>query len=194
MLLSYKFPTKIPMADIIRFAISSAMRQAEITRIDHATFNEKARTILITDRKHPTKKIGNHKTVPLLAESVDLIKAQPIAEGDTRVFPYRSETLGEYFRAACKKLGIVDLHFHDLRHLGTTRLFQMGYKIDEVQMFTGHEDWKMLQRYTHLKAENVRRFETPKAVKPVAFEMDDATMEQFKMFQAMQAMMRKKAA
>lgn len=200
MLLAYEWQTEMPMSDLIQFAIATAMRQAEIVRIKHATYKITEKTTVITDRKHPKKKMGNHKIVPLLDEAIEIIKRQVKHPFNDNIFPFCAGTIGEQFRKACKALGIVDLHFHDLRHEGTSRLFEMGYQIEEVQMFTGHEDWKMLKRYTHLKPQNIRRFEAPKQetkeeVKPEleAMIMDAATLEQFKMFQAMQAMMKAQA-
>jgi site-specific recombinase XerD len=52
-------------------------------------------------------------------------------------------------------LKIIDLHFHDLRHEGTSRLFEAGFSIEQVALVTGHKDWKMLRRYTHLKPEGL---------------------------------------
>lgn len=193
-LLSFKYPPKTPMADIIRFAISSSMRRAEITRIKHATFNEVEKTIVITDRKHPTKKNGNHQTVPLLDESVEIIKRQPKKKFDDNVFPFSPEYIGEIFIDTCKALGIEDLHFHDLRHEATSRLFEMGYQIHEVAMFTGHEDWESLKRYTQLKAKDIRRVQDAEKAEPVAIEaapagIDMAEFEEFKQFQKMKKMM-----
>lgn len=186
------YPSTMPMGDIIRFAVSSTMRQAEITRIKHSTFNEVEQTIVITDRKHPTKKMGNNKIVPLLQESIDIIKRQNKKEGNDNVFPFPPTYIGNLFCTACNALGIVDLHFHDLRHEGASRLFEMGYKIEEVAMFTGHEDWSMLKRYTHLKAKDIRRLKAVKTepAKSEPAEMDAETMKQFKQFQAMMAMMK----
>jgi site-specific recombinase XerD len=47
------------------------------------------------------------------------------------------------------------MHFHDLRHEATSRLFEKGYSIQEVAQFTLHESWATLKRYTHLRPENV---------------------------------------
>ncbi|RVC42576.1 site-specific integrase, partial [Mesorhizobium sp. M4B.F.Ca.ET.088.02.2.1] len=44
---------------------------------------------------------------------------------------------------------------HDLRHEGTSRLFEAGFTIEQVALVTGHKDWKMLKRYTHLKPEEL---------------------------------------
>ncbi len=50
-----------------------------------------------------------------------------------------------------------DLHFHDLRHEATSRFFELGLNVVEVAAITGHKDLKMLQRYTHLRAEDLAR-------------------------------------
>ena len=51
--------------------------------------------------------------------------------------------------------GIENMKFHDLRHEATSRLFEKGFSIVEVASITGHEDLKMLKRYTHLRAEDL---------------------------------------
>jgi len=71
------------------------------------------------------------------------------------IFPYNAQSIGTNFERMCKLLGIVDLHFHDLRHAATSRLFRLGYSIEQVQQFTLHDDWKTLARYTHLKPEDI---------------------------------------
>ena len=45
-----------------------------------------------------------------------------------------------------------DFHFHDLRHEGISRLFELGLNIAEVSAISGHRELKMLMRYTHLRA------------------------------------------
>ncbi|HCL3539006.1 TPA: tyrosine-type recombinase/integrase, partial [Pseudomonas aeruginosa] len=53
------------------------------------------------------------------------------------------------------KCGIEDLHFHDLRHSAIGILFELGLQIHQVAVISGHSDWKMLKRYTHIDAEDV---------------------------------------
>jgi integrase len=48
-----------------------------------------------------------------------------------------------------------NLHFHDLRHEATSRLFEKGLNPVEVATITGHKDTRMLMRYTHLRAEDL---------------------------------------
>ena len=42
--------------------------------------------------------------------------------------------------------------------LGASRLFAAGFRIEQVSLVTGHKDWKMLRRYTHLKPESLHDF------------------------------------
>ncbi|MDP1698756.1 MAG: tyrosine-type recombinase/integrase [Xanthomonadaceae bacterium] len=54
----------------------------------------------------------------------------------TEVFPYNSKSIGAAFTRAVRLLGLSDLHFHDLRHEATSRLFETGFDIPEVAHFT----------------------------------------------------------
>ena len=56
-----------------------------------------------------------------------------------------------------KKGNFKDLHFHDIRHEAISRFFEKGLSIPEVALISGHRDYKMLFRYTHLKAEDILR-------------------------------------
>ena len=50
---------------------------------------------------------------------------------------------------------ITDLHFHDLRHEAISRFFEKGLSVPEVALISGHRDYRMLFRYTHLRAEDI---------------------------------------
>jgi integrase len=66
---------------------------------------------------------------------------------------------GAAFHRTCKAIDIDDLCFHDLRHEGTSRLFEAGFSIQQVAMVTGHKDWRMLRRYTNLKPEDLHKMQ-----------------------------------
>lgn len=149
--------SKIPMADIIDFAIASAKRESEITRLLRSDLDMKHRTALLRDAKHPRDKEGNHKRFALLGDAWEIVKRQPSVAGEDRIFPFKSKSVGTAFTRACKELGIKDLHFHDLRHEATSRLFEQGYSIEQVASVTLHESWTELKRYTQLKPEGLHR-------------------------------------
>jgi integrase len=150
---------KIPVGRIIRFAVATAMRQDEISRIEWADFDPQKKMLLIRDRKDPRRKSGNNQRIPLLDvtgyDACAIIEEQRrcVSGNGGRIFPYNGRSVGTAFRRECRDLQIEDLHFHDLRHEGTSRLFEAGFSIEQVSLVTGHKDWKMLRRYTHLKPE-----------------------------------------
>jgi integrase len=148
---------QIPMADIMDFAILTAKREGEITRLLWDDVDEKHRTVLLRDVKHPRKKEGNHKRFPLLGQAWDIVQRQPRDAKRPEIFPYNSKSVGTAWRRACKDLRIEDLTFHDLRHEATSRLFEQGYSIEQVATVTLHESWNDLKRYTQLRPESLHR-------------------------------------
>ncbi|WP_421930905.1 integrase [Phenylobacterium sp.] len=159
----------IPMSRIIKFAVATAMRQEEICRVTWSDLNERTKMLTIRDRKDPREKKGNDQRIPLLSvsgfDALALIEEQRAIRGneDDRIFPYAHKSAGTAFTRACQDLKIEDLHFHDLRHEGTSRLFEAGFEIQQVALVTGHKDWKMLRRYTHLRPEALHAIADKKA-------------------------------
>jgi integrase len=153
--------THLPMRDLIHFAVASAMRVSEITRIRWTDLNEKDRTVTVRDRKDPRKKAGNDGDVPLLDfsghDAFAIIMRQP--RTSEFIFPFNCRTVGKYFIDAGLFLEIEDLNFHDLRHESVSRMFECGHKysIPEVALVSGHRDWGHLRRYTNLRAADLHR-------------------------------------
>ncbi len=101
----------IPVGRIVRFAVATAMRQDEITRVRWADIDAEGRTIIVRDRKDPRDKTGNDQKTPLLdATGFDawaLVEEQrSVAGRDDCVFPYNGRSIGAAFRRACRELGI----------------------------------------------------------------------------------------
>lgn len=150
----------IPMRAITRFALLTARRQEEITRLLWTDLDRERGVAKLRDLKHPRHKTGNDRTFRLLSDAWAIIDAQPrvkLEDGslEPRIFPFEAKSVSSAWTRAMKLLGIEDLHFHDLRHEATSRLFERGYSIQEVAQFTLHESWATLRRYTHLKPQDV---------------------------------------
>lgn len=142
-------PATVPMQKIVAFAIFSTRRQEEITTIAQQDLDAKHHRILVRDMKHPGDKIGNDTWCDLPQEALQIV--QSMRHGDKRIFPYTTDAISAAFTRACKFLNIDDLHFHDLRHDGISRLFEMGWNIPQVATVSGHRSWASLKRYTHMR-------------------------------------------
>lgn len=99
--------------------------------------------------KHPGEKIGNDTWCELPPEATAIIESMPRV--DKCIFPFSTDAISAAFTRAMQFLGIDDLHFHDLRHEGVSRLFEMGRSVAQVASVSGHRSWSSLKRYTHLR-------------------------------------------
>jgi integrase len=148
-------PDVAPMQRIIGFALFSTRRLGEIVRIEWRDYDPLGSRILVRDMKHPGQKAGNDIWCDLPQQAVTFMGS----EANGRIFPYTEDAIGAAFTRACYTLGINTeempdadrLHFHDLRHEGVSRLFEMGKTIPHVAAVSGHRGWQSLQRYTHLR-------------------------------------------
>ena len=143
----------------IIIAIETAMRQGEIRNIRKSHINFDNQTLHIPETKTDTP-----RTIPLSTRAITALKDQIQSLSDTNVVQMDRDP--KLFRMSASmfrheilkyrvKLDMEDWRFHDLRHEATSRLFERGLNTMEVALITGHEDLRMLKRYTHLKPESL---------------------------------------
>jgi len=141
---------------IMVLALESAMRRGEILNIHKQDIDWARRTLHI-----PSTKTDQPRTIPLSTTAIEALRAQLRATQNilpikaTPLFSLRADSLTGAFLRLCRRTGIADLRFHDLRHEATSRFFEKGLNPVEVATITGHKDTKMLMRYTHLRAEDL---------------------------------------
>jgi hypothetical protein len=140
---------KLPLVILVAFAIFSARRLSEICGLRWEDVDFERKTVLVRDMKHPRKKKGNDVRCSLTDEAMAIIEAMP-RTGEF-IFPYDANSVGTAFHRHVQKAKIEDLHFHDLRHEGISRLFEMGWSAAFVAKVSGHRTSAMLDRYEHVK-------------------------------------------
>mgnify|MGYP003997946175 FL=1 len=141
---------------IIIVALETGMRRGEILNIKRSHIDLAHQTLLI-----PITKTDTPRTIPLSSRAIEALREQlrgsqnVISIEETTLFSYTARGLSGAFLRLCRKHGLGNLHFHDLRHEATSRFFEKGLNPVEVATITGHKDTRMLMRYTHLRAEDL---------------------------------------
>lgn len=139
------------MNQLVRFALETAMRRGELAGMTWDMVDLKKRTVTLPDTKN-----GQKKVVSLSTEAVTILKDRVSTRRiDPEVWNVGLDAISQNFAKACQEAGISGLHFHDLRHEATSRLFELGLDATKVKNITGHKTYSMLARYTHLKAEDI---------------------------------------
>lgn len=141
--------TIIPMETIIKLAVVLPRRLGELCSMKWEDYRQTEATL--RDTKHPRK--PRTEVVPVPPKARLIIDALP--KIDERILPYNPASVSASFQRACIRLKIQDLHFHDLRHEGISRLFESGLQIQHVALISGHQSWVMLRRYTQLTPSDV---------------------------------------
>ncbi|MDR1397692.1 MAG: site-specific integrase [Desulfarculales bacterium] len=132
---------------VLLFALATAMRREEIANLKWKNVNLENRCALLSDTKN-----NETRTIPLSSAALDILRNIPRKEGEEFVFGVSTQHITNAMGQTCKKAGIEDLRFHDLRHEATSRLFEnTDLDLMEIRAITGHKTLQMLVRYTHLR-------------------------------------------
>ena len=138
------------VSDIIQFALETGMRRSEIMKIKSSNINLQQQTLSILESKN-----GHSRVIPLSNKACSIIKRYKRTNRDEVLFPITIKGFEYHWQSICKKASLDDLHFHDLRHEAISRFFEKGLSVPEVALISGHRDYRMLFRYTHMKPENI---------------------------------------
>jgi len=145
---------------IIIAAVSTGMRKSELLGLRWKDIDFGRGFIRVEHSKN-----GEARSVPM----DDFLKEKllPIKRGkasNDAVFTREGAIVTcfkEAFKAACRRAGISDFRFHDLRHTAASLLAAGGCDIITLQNILGHKSISMTQRYAHLIPE---RFEKSRQI------------------------------
>ncbi|TWG49842.1 site-specific integrase [Aminobacter sp. J44] len=138
------------MRPLIILALETAMRQGELLSLtwDDIDFDKRIAHLALT-------KNGESRNVPLSSRAIEVLTQLKSRSNDQRVLPTTKSAVIQAWEHLRARAGCSDLHFHDLRHEAVTRLLERGWNVIEVATVSGHKELKMLQRYSHLRAEDL---------------------------------------
>ena len=139
---------------LIRFALGTAMRRAEILSLEWQDVDLDNRRVTVTA---PKAKSGYRRTIPLLNEDgyQALLELKSMA-GDSDFVVNKSDTaVKSSYKRLQKRTGMKHIRFHDFRHEAISRLHEKGLTLPEIQEISGHRDIEMLQRYSHASTASI---------------------------------------
>jgi len=152
---SARFDARLPL--LIRFAIETALRRERILefRLSFVRPIGRGQRAIVYPRTLERRK--HTGIIPITRELDEIIAlaGEGRASGqraDDPVFDINPLTLDTWWKRLLDRCGINDLHFHDLRHEATSRLFERGLSTIEVMSVTGHSTNEMVDRYSHYSA------------------------------------------
>lgn len=154
--------SQAPMTLLFELALETAMRMRETFTLSWDQIDFEKRTIFLNKTKN-----GDNRQVPMSSVVVQLLKQHGISSG--LVFPLfwnsdqteaglrkASSRLSGRWRTIARLAKCDDLHFHDIRHEATSRLFEKTSLSDlQIAKITGHRDPRMLMRYSNLRASDL---------------------------------------
>ena len=124
------------------------MRRSKLLRLRWCDIDLEIGLAALIDSKN-----AESRGVPLSERAFEFLANLP--RTDKRIFPIRDNSVCLAWPRLTRRTGIVDFHFHDLRHEAISRFIELGLIVPEVVLISGHKTPAMLFRYTHLKAEAV---------------------------------------
>lgn len=151
------------MLMMFEIAVEADMRMREIFTLSEDQVDVNKRTIFLDKTKN-----GDKRQVPMSSVLVPLLSDwQPRGtggllfsfwNGDLNPAALKRVTskLSGRWRTVARLAKCNDLHFHDLRHESTSRLFERTtLDVLSISRITGHRDLKMLRRYSNLRGSDL---------------------------------------
>ncbi len=132
---------------IVELAYFTGMRKGEIMGLEfkQVDIQQGIITLEAEDTKTQAK-----REIPLDENLRTILKKIPRVLGCPYVFTYRRQKLTDMrsaFKTACRKAGLKDFHFHDLRHCAVTNMRKAGVPEGVIMSITGHKTHAMFRRY-----------------------------------------------
>lgn len=157
----YRVGTRNPwVRPTVQLAIETGMRRSELLSLSWEDIYLDRQVAKVRGVGGRATKNGDlHRDVPLSKAAVAVLRGlQPdLSKRHGACLPLSAAALKKGFERACERAGLVDFHFHDLRHEATSRLAEKLPNVIELASVTGHKSVQMLARYYHPRAEDLAK-------------------------------------
>jgi len=148
---SCKQERKPELYDAVLMALSTGARKDEILSIEPKHVDiASGRAVLEETKNNERRQLSlSGGTLAMVMRRMDAVRVgqRYLIHGRFRHLKAR---IDKEFRRACKRAGIEDFHFHDLRHTFASHLAMNGASLAEIAEALGHKTLNMVKRYAHL--------------------------------------------
>lgn len=158
---------------ILTTALNTGMRRGEILGLTWEQVDLKHGFLLLDKTKS-----GKRREIPINSSLSETLRTLLVARRIDIPFVFfdpitgrRYQSVKRAFATACRRAGIYDFHFHDLRHTFASQLVMNGVDITTVSKLLGHASLTMTLRYSHLSPNHLKE-----AVNILARKMTDRNM------------------
>ena len=135
---------------IVITGLNTGMRKEEILSLEWDKHIDLKHGFILLD----VTKNGERREIPINQTLRDTLQRIPrrldspyvFVDDDGKRFRYVNRS----FKSACRKAGIKDFRFHDLRHTFASHLIMAGIDLTTVKELLGHKTLTMTLRYSHL--------------------------------------------
>jgi integrase len=110
---------------LILIALETGLRQGELIKLLWKDVDLDIRLLKARDTKN-----GDDRVIPLSNKSLSILESLPRL--DKAVFNASHSSLQNAWKRLIKRSGLIDLHFHDLRHEAISRFIERGLTIPEA--------------------------------------------------------------
>ena len=156
---------------LIIAAVETGCRRGELLSLQWTDVSLQANTITIRAEK---AKDGDRRVLPVsqrLKGVLEMVRHDPEGKEHSPAAFVFGDAIGgriadpkKAWVKACTAAGIINLHFHDLRHEAGSRLLEAGWPLHHVQEMLGHADLKQTSTYLNVTQvglqDSMRRFGT----------------------------------
>jgi integrase len=136
---------------IILLAYQAGMRRGEIVSLRWEQVDVKRGTIGLRSRDTKT---GEARVIPLMPSLVRVLATLPRGLGQTAVFlnpatgkPYTPMRVSMAFQRTCRRAGLTNARFHNLRHTFVTNARRVKIDYLRIMATTGQRTLRVFQRY-----------------------------------------------
>lgn len=152
-----------PLKSVVKFALATGLRRSNIINLEWQQIDMQRRVAWVNPEDSKSNRaigvalndtackvlrdqIGNHHKFVFVHTKAG---RRPDGSVTPAVRKMRVDD-GRAWKSACKRAGIEDFRFHDLRHTWASWLIQSGVPLSVLQEMGGWESIEMVRRYAHL--------------------------------------------